>query len=210
MIGRGHRRGQNGNAVMEFALIMFPFFALIFGIMSVAYMIFLQGVLTNAVRAGCRWAVAFNRTSYTDDSGTVYQCASEQDACIKAVVQHNAFGFLGGSATDPQYQYIVINYYAPFALGTPINPNSPGFPITSIDPKFSDVTVLNQTNNVIQVTVTGFPAPWLAPFPGFINQQVFNLYASSSDVLEGYGVDMTGDANNGQAYLAPPGAGPPY
>ena len=33
---RERRRTQHGNAVLEFALIMFPFFALIFGIMNIA------------------------------------------------------------------------------------------------------------------------------------------------------------------------------
>ena len=98
----------------------------------------------------------------------------------------------------------MINYYPPFSLNTPITAAS--LPITSTDPNYPNVTYMNQTNNVIQVTVTGYPAVWLAPFPGFLNQQAFTLYASASDVLEGYGVDTT----TGALYTGPPTAGPPY
>jgi hypothetical protein len=64
---------------------------------------------------------------------------------------------------------------------------------------------MNQTNNVVSVTVSNYPAAWLAPFPGYLNQQTFNLNATASDVLQGYGV-----AANGSINPAPPTAGPPY
>lgn len=180
---------------MEFAIVIFPFFALIFGIISITYMIFLQGVFQNATRAGCRWAITFNHGTY--DS---IDCSTLQDSCIKAVVQDNAFGFLSGTNS----KYIVINYYPPFDLSNAIAP--PGtFPIKSTDTNYADVNYINQTNNVISVTVTGYPALWLAPFPGYLNQQAFTLNATASDVLEGYGVSTAG-----VIYTAPPTAGPPY
>ncbi|MGA3027731.1 MAG: TadE family protein [Bryobacteraceae bacterium] len=198
--GRVRQRAQHGNAIMEFAIVIFPFFALIFGIMSVTYMVFLQGVIQSSVRAGCRWAITFNRGTYDG-----INCASTQDSCIKAVVEDNALGFLSGANS----QYIVINYYPPFRLGTAIS-SSDTFPLKDPNNNYPNVTYYNQTNNVIQVTVTGYPAMWLAPFPGYLNQRTFNLYASASDVLEGYGVDTSGDGNNGQVYQSPPTAGPPY
>jgi len=199
--GPGSRRSchaRRGNAIAEFALIIFPFFALIFGIMSICYMIFLQGIFANAVRAGCRWAITFNYGTYDG-----FNCASQQDSCIKAVVQDNSFGFLSGSNS----QYIVVNYYPPFRLSQAIASSevTGGHSITSTDSSYSNVTYMNQTNNVVSVTVSNYPAAWLAPFPGYLNQQTFNLNATASDVLQGYGV-----AANGSINTAPPTAGPPY
>jgi len=172
---------------MEFAIVIFPFFALIFGIMSVTYMIFLQGVLQNAAREGVRWAITYNRNTYDG-----LNCATSQATCITQVVQDNAFGFLSGTNS----KYISINYYAPFNLNTALTAAS--LPVTSTDPNYPNVTYLNQTGNVVTVSVSGFPAMWLAPFPGFLNQQTFTLNATASDVLAGYG------DNNGVAYTAPP------
>jgi hypothetical protein len=158
---------------------------LIFGILSITYMIFLQGVLQNAARQGCRWAITFNTGTYDG-----INCATSQAPCITQVVEDNAFGFLSGTNS----QYIQINYYAPFNLSTALT--SGALPVTSTDPNYPNVTYLNQTNNVITVSVNAFPAPWLAPFPGYLNQQTFSLNASASDVLEGYGVNSSGQANS--------------
>jgi Flp pilus assembly protein TadG len=173
---------------MEFAIVIFPFFALIFGILSITYAVFLQGVLQNAAREGVRWAVTFNRGTYDG-----LACSTSQATCIKQVVQDNAFGFLSGSNS----QYIQINYYPPFNLNTAITNSA--LPITSTDPNFANVTYMNQTYNVVVVSVSGYPVSWLAPFPGYLNQQSFTMTASASDVLQGYGTD-----SNGNAYTAPP------
>jgi Flp pilus assembly protein TadG len=188
MIGRGRRRGQSGNAIMEFAIVIFPFFALIFGIMSITYMIFIKGVIQNATREGVRWAITFNRGTYDG-----INCATSQAPCITQVVEDNAFGFLSGTNS----QYIQINYYAPFNLSTPITAGA--LPITSTDPNYQNVIYMNQTGNVVTVAVSGYPSPWLAPFPGYLNQQTFSLYASASDVLESYG-----SSSAGVAYTTPP------
>lgn len=194
MIGCGSRRGQNGNAIMEFAIVIFPFFALIFGIMSITYMIFIKGVIQNATREGVRWAITFNRGTYDG-----INCATSQAPCITQVVEDNAFGFLSGtnSAGVPYSNCIQINYYAPFNLSTPITVAA--LPITSTDPNYPNVIYMNQTGNVVTVAVSGYTTPWLAPFPGYLNQQVFSLYASASDVLETYGSNSLG-----VAYTTPP------
>jgi Flp pilus assembly protein TadG len=187
-MSRERRRRQHGNAILEFAIIIFPFFALIFGIMSITYAIFLQGVIQNASREGVRWAVTFNRGTYDG-----INCATSQAPCITQVVEDNAFGFLSGSNS----KYIQINYYAPFNLSTALT--SGGLPVTSTDPNFANVTYLNQTYNVITVSVSGYPMAWLAPLPGYLNQQTFSLNANASDVLQGYGVN-----SSGTAYTSPP------
>ena len=187
--GQKRHRGQHGNAIMEFAIIMFPFFALIFGILSITYAIFLKGVIQNATREGVRWAITYNRGTFDG-----INCATSQAPCIKQVVQDNAFGFLSGTKS----QYIQINYYPPFRLNQAIT--SGELPITSTDANYPNVTYMNQTNNVVEVTVTGYPMLWLAPFPGYLNQQAFTMSASGSDVLQGYGVNPA----TGDAYAAPP------
>ncbi|HTP88719.1 MAG TPA: TadE family protein [Bryobacteraceae bacterium] len=179
------QRGQNGNAVMEFAIVMFPFFALIFGILSITYAIFLRGVMQNAAREGVRWAITFNRGTF---NGT--NCSSSQSDCIKKVVQTNSFGFLSGTNVS----YIHIDYYAPFRLNTPIAAGD--LPITSTDANYPNVQYMNQTNNVVEVSVQGYPMLWLAPFPGYLNQQAFTINTYASDVLQGYGVDSAGNAYN--------------
>jgi hypothetical protein len=186
--GNRRRRRQNGNAVMEFAIIMFPFFALIFGIMSITYAIFLKGVIQNAAREGARWAITYNRGTFDG-----INCATSQAPCIVQVVKDNSFGFLSGTNS----QYIQINYYPPFRLNTAIAAGQ--LPITSTDPAYANVTYMNQTNNVVEVSVAGLPMVWLAPFPGYLNQQAFTMSAYASDVLQGYGVD-----SGGNAYLSPP------
>ena len=191
----GSRRGchaRRGNAIAEFALIIFPFFALIFGILSITYVIFLKGVLQHATREGCRWAITFSRKTYDG-----VDCASSQASCISQVMQDNAFGFLSGTSS----QYIQVNYYPPFRLNQAIAASelAGGKTITSTDSNYANVAYMNQTGNVIEVTVTGYPIKWLAPFPGYLDQQTFSLFASASDVLPGYGVD-----DNGNAYPSPP------
>jgi len=180
--------GENGNAIMEFAIVIFPFFALIFGILSITYAIFLQGVLQNACREAARWAITFNRGTYDG-----INCATSQAPCITQVAEDNAFGFLSGTNS----QYIQINYYPPFNLNTAIT--NTALPITSTDPSFANVIYMNQTYNVIVVSVSGYPVSWLAPFPGYLNQNNFTMSASASDVLQGYGVNSSGDA-----YTSPP------
>lgn len=74
-------------------MVILPLTALGFALMDYSIGLFVQNVLRNAVREGCRFAI-------TQQTG-----AGGQDAAIKAVVQQNALGFLQSTTS------ISVTYY---------------------------------------------------------------------------------------------------
>jgi Flp pilus assembly protein TadG len=102
---------QKGSELVEFGLTIVPLFGFIFLIVDLAWMIFAQVTLQNAVRAGVRYAITGQTIT-----------GLGQDASIKAVVQDNAVGFLAGSSGLSK---IVISYYDPVSL-TATNSNAGG------------------------------------------------------------------------------------
>jgi Flp pilus assembly protein TadG len=82
---------QSGNTIVELALIMTPFLALMLAIVELSLPIFKKSLFTAAVREGCRYGITY-QTSY---QGTTY---GTQTRAIQAVVQANAMG----SWTGPQ------------------------------------------------------------------------------------------------------------
>lgn len=79
---RAQRGRERGSAILEGALVLIPFLALLFALMDFSVAIFVQNVLRNAVREGTRFAIS-QRTG-----------GSGQDAAVKAVVQQNSMNFL--------------------------------------------------------------------------------------------------------------------
>jgi Flp pilus assembly protein TadG len=73
--------------------VILPLLALSFALLDYTVALFVQNVLRNAVREGCRFAI----TQQTGVGG--------QDAAIKAIVQQNAMGFLQNTNT------VSITYY---------------------------------------------------------------------------------------------------
>lgn len=157
--------------MVETALILLPLLAMFIGIGNVCMLVFLKGVFQHAAREGVRWAITYSPT-YKGQA-----CVS-QNACIDLVVQTNAFGFLSGS----QSSLITVNYYAPFNLSAPIT----SVPVKSTDPNFPDVNYINQTGNVVEVVIAGYPWSWMGPMQGLTPTVSASLGASASDVLEGY------------------------
>src|SRR5580698_2243342 len=94
------RTKQRGNTVLESALCFLPMMAMFFGIIDVCYAVSIQSLLSQAVRAGSRWAITY-QSAYNGST-----CTS-QAACIAQVVQDNAVGFLAGNKSN----YVVVNYY---------------------------------------------------------------------------------------------------
>jgi Flp pilus assembly protein TadG len=94
---RNRRRGLRGNVIVEFALIMTPFFALTLATIELSLPIFKRSTFLSAVRDGCRFGITY-QTSY---AGTTY---GNQTAAIQAVVQANSMGFLTTSN-------ILVDYY---------------------------------------------------------------------------------------------------
>lgn len=90
---------QRGSYAVEAALVLLPFFALIFAIIDYSMVFFLQGTFKHAAREGVRFAIT-QRVLGT----------STQSASIKSIVQKHAMGFLNGTAGTDK---ISIKFYNP-------------------------------------------------------------------------------------------------
>jgi Flp pilus assembly protein TadG len=149
--------------MVEFTMALPLLLALLFGVLNQGWLIYRTATLQFAVREGCRFAVTNQLLSLKDNSGAAYGVVES----IKYVVQQKAMGFLGGTPSDPGYQYIHVNYY---------NPSSS---LTSPDTSSTQ----NQGGNVVEVSVEGIPGRNLVPFmPAFFP---ISLAARSSDRVEG-------------------------
>lgn len=151
--------------MVEAALIMIPFLALMLSIVEISLPIFKKSVFTAAVREGCRYGITY-QTNY---QGTTYV---SQTRAIQAVVQSNAMGFLSGTVGLNQ---IKVQYFL------------------SVSP-FTEVTgtpTANRDGNVLEVSVQGYVHAWIAPVVwawGPTNFSVTNdtlgISAISADRLE--------------------------
>jgi Flp pilus assembly protein TadG len=170
------RRGSAGNTLVEMALSILLFFALVFGMTDIAMAVFLRSLFQHAAREGARFAITFSSTY----QGTA--CAT-QTACIKKVVQDNALGFLTGARGS----YIAVKYYAPNNLTTPVT--AAGLPITLANGTV--VNYVNQMGNVIEVSVNNYPWTWMVPILNAFISKGVNISVASSDVLQNYPVGQT-------------------
>ncbi len=160
--------------MLESALCFLPMMAMFFGVIDVCYALSIQSLFSQAVRAGARWAITY-QTSY---NGTA--CAS-QATCIASVVQENAVGFLAGTKSN----YVVVNYYIPNNLDTPIETCSGGTCTPATSPTLpytytattasgnstgtTSVTIryANQPGNIVEVSIPSFPLLWMVPITGY-------------------------------------------
>lgn len=158
----GKRARQGGNTLVEMALVMTPFFALMLAIIELSVPIFLKSTFVDAVREGCRYGITY-QTSY---NGTGY---SSQTAAITAVVEANSSGFLNSSNAN----LITVQYYnsSTFALVTGSAANADG--------------------NILMVSVSGYAYNWMNPINWFYGSTNFSvtgspltLGAASMDRLE--------------------------
>lgn len=135
--GKPRRLGsRRGASMVETALVLLPFMALMLAIIDFAMPIFLQSLMANAVREGSRFAIT-HQTSY---QGVTY---STQTAAIKAVVQANALGFLAGTTGASKIQVRYFASASPFGERTGTGANRPG--------------------NIVEVGVTGYNWLWILP-----------------------------------------------
>jgi Flp pilus assembly protein TadG len=138
-------RGRSGNTLLEFALILTPFFALALTTIELALPIFKKSTFEDAVREGCRFGITY-QTTY---NGTTY---GTMTAAIKAVVQANAMGFLSDATV------IHVNYF-----------NSTTFADVTGTP------TANADGNILQVSVSGYTHSWIAPVAWFWGSTTFQL-----------------------------------
>ncbi|MBI4877727.1 MAG: pilus assembly protein [Acidobacteria bacterium] len=157
------RRARHGAQLVEMALVMVPFLAILLAFFDVCMVMFRWTTLQNAVREGSRYAVTFRRMG-----------GLGQDASIKQVVQNYSLGTVSATATNPEQ--ISVNYYAPAAPNTPIaapNGNSPG--------------------NIVEVSVPAYRWNWIAPLSGTLSNPFYatsplSITVRSADILGGYPV----------------------
>lgn len=171
-------RGRGGNTFVEFALCALPLLGMFLGVSDVAFAVFMKSMFQNAVRDGVRYAITFSTTF----NGT--NC-STQSQCIKLQVQNSSLGFLNGSSSS----YITVNFYSPDNLSTPLTSSDvgPGKKLAS----GANLMYMNQTGNLVEVSIVNFPYSWMAPIPKFWSSKGIVMSAASSDILQGYPVGTT-------------------
>jgi Flp pilus assembly protein TadG len=162
-------RNRRGNVLVEFALVLTPFFALILSIVELSLPIFEKSTFTNAVREGCRYGITF-QTSY---NGTTY---GTQTAAITAVVEANSMGFLNSSNAN----LISVQYYnsTTFAQVTGTGANADG--------------------NIVVVSTNGYTYNWIDPIAWFwggttfsVTRSPLTINATAADRLETLPVGTT-------------------
>ena len=176
--------GRRGNTLVEFAICVFPLFALFFGISDIALAVFMKSMLQSAVRDGVRYGITFQ----TALSGT---SCTNQTNCIKQVVQGASLGFLAGTTGA---SYIAVRYFQPTDLSTPLTSADCGPGMKIKNDTYSparDLLYMNQTGNLIEVSITNFPWNWMVPMPNFMPGTGLRMNSASSDVLQGYPVGAT-------------------
>jgi Flp pilus assembly protein TadG len=169
------KRQQAGHVMLEMALCFLPLMAIVCGIIDFSMVIFMQGAFQNATREAVRFGITYDLTY----GGTTY---GNQTGTMTAVAQANSFGFLSGTLTDgtTAVSHIKVNYYTPDNLSTPAK-------VSDLPKVVNNVTIsaLNQTGNVVEVAVTGYPWNWMVPLPNFMPGKSITIRASSLDVLQG-------------------------
>lgn len=97
------RDGRRGSSMVEFAFVLLPFLAFVFGFFSISFWMFAKASLHHATREGVRFAIT---------AKTLPGLA--HDASIRQVVRDNSFGLLSDPALADQ---IVIEYFAADGTG---------------------------------------------------------------------------------------------
>ena len=176
MLSLRRRRRQSGDFLVEMALSFLLFLGMVLGLMDLSMVVFIRGLFQHAVREGARFAITFS-PKYNGLTCTT------QSACIIKVVQDNSLGFLTGTNASA----IKIKYYAPNDLSKAIT--SSDLPITLASGV--KVNYINQTGNVVEVSVQNYVWRWMAPYADMFPGTGTRLGAASSDVLQGYAVGQT-------------------
>jgi Flp pilus assembly protein TadG len=112
-ISAKRRRKSDGNALIEWMLVLLPTMALLTAFFDITFALFSWATLQNAVSEGCRYAITFQTIS-----------GDGQDASIKATVASDSMGLVTAAGG-----LIQVNYYTTAAPTTAIaapNGNVPG------------------------------------------------------------------------------------
>jgi Flp pilus assembly protein TadG len=99
-VSRKHK--QRGAEILEFTLVMLPFFGFTFLLLDVAWAVSTRATLQYAVAQGVRYAI----TSQTITG------LGQKDS-IRTVVQQSAFGKLGANSSASAWSSIQVHFYLP-------------------------------------------------------------------------------------------------
>ena len=158
------KRRENGNASIEFGLVIIPLFALVFLLVDLAWMLFGWASLQEGVREGVRFGVTGNPPTYTG-----------LDAAIAARVKLCSFGFLKNATLDgTTAPSITVQYFTPTNFT-----NVTGQAGATVGGNVLKVTASLTLTSIIPVwqsngKAMGTFAPW-----------TITLTAASSDCMEG-------------------------
>lgn len=95
--GARARARERGAALVEFALVLIPFLALVLLVFDVAWAIFAQATIQEAVREGVRTGI----TATASGSCTTVTCT------VQHTVQSYSFGFISNPSS------VTVTYYSP-------------------------------------------------------------------------------------------------
>ncbi|MBS1855352.1 MAG: pilus assembly protein [Acidobacteria bacterium] len=147
-------RTRRGSVLVESSFAILPLLALMFGIIDIAFAIFVRNTMQFAVRQGVRYAV----TSQT-------MTGLGQDDSIKAVVRTYSMGLLDGLSPDGDgSRHIAINYYDPIGLTLLAGAGS------------------NVGGNIVVVSCNGLSWAWMVPLLRSTAPMQFSV--SSADIME--------------------------
>ncbi len=165
-------RDRRGNAMVEFALCALPLFGMFFGLSDVALAVFIKNMMQSAVRDAVRFTITYE-LKYKNTT-----CTSQTE-CAKVVAKEQALGFLEGKEN-----LIEIKYYSPDNLSQPLSAGDvgPGKKLANGE----DLMYMNQTGNVVEVSVVNFPWNWMVPLPGFMPSTQVKMSQYASDIFQGY------------------------
>ena len=101
-------QSQKGNALVEFALILPVFLALIFGVVTFSLALYNKTVLTMATREGARAGAVYDANNTTDTNITNRAKSAAETACLNSIITFGnglpivddpTFGTLGTART---------------------------------------------------------------------------------------------------------------
>lgn len=148
-------RRERGTTVVEFGLVLIPLLAVIMLVLDVAWVIFAQATLQEAVREGVRVGV----TAKASGSCTSVTCT------VQNTVQAYSFGFISAANASSEIQ---VTYYRPSSSS-----------LTQVPSTDSSADV---GGNIIEVTVSGITIKTLGAIN--LTQTSMVLAATASDVIE--------------------------
>lgn len=154
MLQRLNRAARRGSVLVESALATLPAIAFLFGVLDIAFAIFLKNIMVFAVRQGVRYAV----TSQT-------MPGMGHDNSIKTTVRNYSLGLVDTLSPDHNgMNRIHITYYDPVTLN----------PVTGAGS--------NVGGNIVVVSATQLSWAWMVPV--LRSAVPLQFQVASADIME--------------------------